>query len=102
MKVEHFMPLKKKPHCRQTYYLQQNERRERQICLDKKTKKSHKQGAETSVSEIVAETSTGEAKHHTWRVGELRLIMLAGPEDLTLQAGSPEQRGYRVFIHQQA
>ena len=66
-----------------------------------KTKKSHKQGAETSVSEIVAETSTGETKHHTRRVEELRFITLGGPEKLTLQAVSPEQRGYRVFIHQQ-
>ena len=29
-------------------------------------------------------------------------IMLSGPEELTLQAPSPEQRGYRVFIHGQA
>ena len=28
--------------------------------------------------------------------------MPAGPEELTLQALSPEQRGYRVFIHGQA
>ena len=28
--------------------------------------------------------------------------MLAGPEELTLQALSPKQRGYRVFIHRQA
>ena len=34
----------------------------------------------------------------TLRVGELRLIMPAGPEELTLQALSPEQRDYRVFI----
>ena len=49
-------------------------------------------------SRNVAETSTQETKHHTWRVGELRFIMLVGPEELTLQALSPEQRGYRVFI----
>ena len=49
-------------------------------------------------SYYVAETSTQETKHHTQRVGELRFIMLAGPEELTLQALSPEQRGYRVFI----
>ena len=48
--------------------------------------------------ETVAETSTRETKHHTRRVGELRFITLAGPEELTLQALSPEQRGYRVFI----
>ena len=34
----------------------------------------------------------------TLRVGELRFITLAGPEELTLQALSPEQRGYKVFI----
>ena len=28
----------------------------------------------------------------------LRFIMPAGPEELTLQALSPEQRDYRVFI----
>ena len=43
-----------------------------------------------------------ETKHHTWRAGELRFITLAGPEELTLLALSPEQRGYRVFIHGQA
>ena len=68
----------------------------------KKQKQSHKQGAETSVSDTVAETGTWETNHHAWRVGELRFIMLAGPEELTLQVASPEQRGYRVFIHQQA
>ena len=46
----------------------------------------------------VAETSTRETKHHTQRVGELRFIMLAVPEQLTLQVLSPEQRNYRVFI----
>ena len=53
-------------------------------------------------SRNVAETSTQETKHHTQRVGELRFIMPAGPEELTLQALSPKQRGYRVFIHGQA
>ena len=48
--------------------------------------------------ETVAETSTRETKHHTWRIGELRFIMLGGPEELTLQALSPEQRDYRVLI----
>ena len=46
----------------------------------------------------VAETSTRETKHHTQRVGELRFIRPVDPEDLTVQALSPEQRGYRVFI----
>ena len=54
-------------------------------------------GLSTNVAVVVAESSTQETKRHTWRVGELRLIMLAGPEELTLQALSPEQRGYRVF-----
>ena len=49
-------------------------------------------------SRNVAETGNRETKHHTRRVGELRFIMLAGPEELTLQALSPEQRGYKVFI----
>ena len=35
-------------------------------------------------------------------LGELRFITPAGPEELTLQALSPEQRGCSVFIHQQA
>ena len=48
--------------------------------------------------ETVAETSTRETKHHTQRVGELRFIMPASPEELTLQALSPEQRDYRVLI----
>ena len=37
-------------------------------------------------------------------LGELKnsgLLPWGGPEKLTLQAVSPEQRGYRVFIHQQ-
>ena len=50
----------------------------------------------------VAETNTQETKHHTRRVGELRFLTLAGPEELTLQALSPEQRDYRVFIQGQA
>ena len=49
--------------------------------------------------ETLAETSTRETKHHTRRVGELRFIMLAGPEELTLQALSPEQRDYSILIY---
>ena len=46
-----------------------------------------------------AETSTRETKHHIQRAGESGLfIMPAGPGELILQALSPEQRGYRVFI----
>ena len=44
-------------------------------------------------SRNVAETSTQETKYYTRRVGELRFITLAGPEELTLQALSPKQRG---------
>ena len=36
------------------------------------------------VCRSVVETSTQETKYHTWRVGELRFIMPAGPEELTL------------------
>ena len=32
-----------------------------------------------------------------WRVGELRFIMPVSPEELTLQALRPKQRGYRVL-----
>ena len=48
--------------------------------------------------DAVAETSTRETKHHSQRVGELRFITPAGPEELTLQALSPKQRDYGVFI----
>ena len=47
----------------------------------------------SGASRKVAETSNQENKHHTQRVGELRFITLAGPEELTLQALSPEPRG---------
>ena len=36
------------------------------------------------------------------RDGELRFSMPMGPEELTPQALSPEQKGYRVFTHGQA
>ena len=42
----------------------------------------------------LAETSTRETKHPTWSAGELRFIMPAGPEELTLQALIPEQSFY--------
>ena len=38
-----------------------------------------------------AEISTQETKHHTRRVGELRFITPVGPEELTLQALSPNK-----------
>ena len=55
---------------------------------------------DTFLCTYVAETSSQETKHHTKRVGELRLITPVEPEELTLQALSPERRGYRVFILQ--
>ena len=55
-------------------------------------------GAQSLSHWTVAETSNRETKHHTRRVEELRFIMPAGPEELTLQALSPEQKDYRVFI----
>ena len=39
----------------------------------------------SSLSNTVSETSNHETKNHTRRVGELRFIMPAGPEELTLQ-----------------
>ena len=45
----------------------------------------------------VAETGTRETKHHTRRVGELRFITSAGPENLTLQALSPKE-GITEFL----
>ena len=53
----------------------------------------------SGASRNVAETNTQETKHHIQRIGELRFIMPVGPEELTLQALSPKQRGYRDFIH---
>ena len=46
----------------------------------------------------VAETSTRGTKRHTRRVGKLTFIALVGPEELALQALSPERRDYKVFI----
>ena len=43
----------------------------------------------------VAETSTRETKHHTQRVGELRFVMPAGPEELT-----PRTKGLQSFYRQ--
>ena len=55
-------------------------------------------GISLEPTENVTETSTQETKHHTQRVGELRFIVPAGTEELTLQALSPKHRDYRVFI----
>ena len=57
---------------------------------------------DTFLCTYVAETSNQETKHHAKRAGELRLVMRVDPEELTLKALSPKQRGYRVFIYQQA
>ena len=59
----------------------------------------HQSGFPGGSDGSVAESSTWETKHHTQRVGELRFIIPVGPEELTLQALSPEQRDYRVFIN---
>ena len=45
--------------------------------------------------ETVAETSTRETKHHSRRVGELRFVMPAGPEELT-----PGTKGLQSFYRQ--
>ncbi|CAI9181242.1 unnamed protein product [Rangifer tarandus platyrhynchus] len=47
----------------------------------------------TGASRNVTETS-----HQAQPVGELRFIMPADAEELTLQTLSPKQRDYRVFI----
>ena len=49
-------------------------------------------------SEFEKGYTVAETKPHPQRAGELRVITPAGPEELTLQALSPEQRDYRVFI----
>ena len=48
---------------------------------------------------IVAETCSQATKHHTLRVGELRFTTLVGPEELTLQALSPNT-GLQGFYRQ--
>ena len=40
----------------------------------------------------VAETSTQESKHHTWRAGELRFSKLAIPDELSSEVLGPELR----------
>ena len=50
----------------------------------------------------VAETSTWETKHHTWRVGELRFITRDRPRGVNTPSSEPQTKGYRVFIHGQA
>ena len=44
-----------------------------------------------------SETNTRETKHHTRRVGELRFITPAVPEELTLQVLSPN-KGITEFL----
>ena len=55
-------------------------------------------GSEFEKGYTVAETGTQETKQRPWRAGGLRVITPAGPEELALQALSPEQKDYRVFI----
>ena len=57
------------------------------------------QKCKSSASILLKKSDGRENKHHTWSVGELRFITPAGPEKLTLQTLSPEQRGYRVFLY---
>ena len=49
-------------------------------------------------SRNVAETGNQETKHHTQKIGKHRFLMLVGPEELILQALSPEPSSYRVYI----
>ena len=42
------------------------------------------EGGHVKIGDLVTETSNREIKHHTRKVGELRFIRPAGPEDLTL------------------
>ena len=46
---------------------------------------------------VIKKPST-RLRNHTRRVGELRFITPACPEESARQALSPEPRGYRVFI----
>ena len=48
--------------------------------------------------EMLQKLDHQKTKHRTWRVGKLSFITPAGPEELTLQALSPEQRDYKDFI----
>ena len=45
---------------------------------------SRQHSRRTDPCAVVAETSNQETKHHSWRAGELRFMMPAGPEELTL------------------
>ena len=53
---------------------------------EKKKKTNDQLRASLGVQWFVAETSNQETKHHTQRVGELRFITPAGPEELTVQS----------------
>ena len=49
--------------------------------------------------DTVAGTSTGQTKHQARRVGELRFITLAGPEELSSEPGTKRlQSFYRQII----
>ena len=51
-----------------------------------------------SVVMLLQKSHSWETNHHTQKVGELMFITPADTEELALQALSPEQRGYKVFI----
>ena len=85
------------------YLMQRADSLEKTLMLQKvEGRKRREQQRMRWLDGTAAETGTRETKHHTRRVGELRFIMPAGPEELTLQTLSPEQRGYGVFIHKRA
>ena len=55
-------------------------------------------GLSIKVATVVAETSTGETKHHTQRVGELRFIMPVGLEELVnTPRFEPRTKGLQSF-----
>ena len=54
--------------------------------MKKKKQTNNQPRAYLGVQWFVAETSNQETKHHTQRVGELRFITPAGPEELTVQS----------------
>ena len=51
-------------------------------------------------SSVVAETSTQETKHHTRRVGELRLIYTGRPRGVNTPSSEPQTKGLQSFYRQ--
>ena len=82
------------------YLMQRADSLEKTLMLQKvEGRKRREQQRMRWLDGTVAETGTRETKHHTRRVGELRFITPAGPEDFTLQVLSPKRRDCRVFIN---